>query len=119
MDIDKFLRICILVMNHSNEKILNTSNLQYSFQILYLDDIELCQNAIQNGTKYLIEYKYKSKSSIQNYLQYENIIRNFLNNFAIQTNTNKIKLSSNSIAYFCGLIDTINNCVQNFLDLED
>lgn len=112
LDLVKFMKICGIIMAYSNTKTLSSRTFQSAIQILYIDNFELTQRSIFNAHKYYFEQD--NNQDILSFNHYNNLIRNFIDLDGINIFGYKPRLDSNSIKYFCGLADTINNRVQQF-----
>lgn len=114
LDISKLLKTCIILLEYSKEKTLSARTIQTAFRIVYIDDNENLKNGIRTGTKYVTEFTSNENTKINTFNHYKDILRNFLQNDARELTTQEYRLGSNSIPYFCGIADTLNNRVQQF-----
>ena len=114
LDIDKLLKTCIVLLEYSREKTLSARTIQSAFRIVYVNDNENLKKGIMTGTKYVTEYVSNENTKINTFNHYKNVLRNFLQNDARELTTNEYRLGSNSIPYFCGIADTLNNQIQQF-----
>jgi len=113
LDINKFMKICQIIMTHSRTKTLDARLFQSAIQILCMDDFEQTQRSIFSGSKYYHEHK-ENKINISSYDHYNNLIKNFIDVNAMDIFGYKPRLEPDSIAYFCGLADVLNDRVQQF-----
>jgi len=113
LDINKFMKICQIIMTHSRTKTLDARLFQSATQILCMDDLEQTKRAIFSGTKYYYEQK-DNKLNILTYNHYNNLIRNFIDENALDIFGYKPRLDPDSIVYFCGVADALNDRVQKF-----
>lgn len=111
MDYVKILYGCIHLMEYSNEKTLTAGTICCVLKILYPDYPNL-QTLITNGNKYL--WQYSTNSKLTNYNIYRNIIDNFMANEAKDIANKVFRINKGSVAFLCGVGDTLTNQVQQF-----
>ena len=74
-------------------------------------------NGIINGTKYCTKFT-SSDSNVKfnSFAFVNNHVKNFMNTEALEMYNDKLRTSPNAVAYLCGLYDTFNNNVQQFVN---
>ncbi len=112
MDYNKLLTTCLYLMDYSGAKTLSYETIKCALKILHHDDPNL-QTLIKNGDKYL--WAYANNEKINNYYVYQNIINNFMTNEAKNISYKVYKINKGSIAFLCGIGDTLTNQIQSFI----
>jgi hypothetical protein len=112
LDINKLLETCIILAEYGREKTISSRTIQAAFRILYMNDNEKMKTGIAIATKYIM--KSLDNIKINTFNHYNEILRNFLKNDAVELTPVNYRLGGNSVVYVCGIADYLNNRVQQF-----
>ncbi len=116
MDLNKLMKISIVLMEHHRGKTLDARTVQNAIRIIYMDDPRL-NSMITNGTKYVTVAASSSKKKITNWGVYKSAVSEFMKTEAPNITTTEYIIGENAITYLTAVADTINNQVQNNFNL--
>lgn len=104
-DINKLLKASIILIHSNEEKTLSAKAIQTVLRILHMDNPQL-KDAISKATQNVTKFT-SDGTKTDNHTETNHIVRQFLETEATQMVNYKIKLSSNTVPYICGLVEIL------------
>lgn len=102
-DLNKLLKASVILIHSNEEKTLSIKAIQTVLKILHMDN-PLLKNAISKATQNVTKFS-SDGTKTDNHNEINNLVRKFLEKDALEIINYKIKLSSHTIPYICGIVD--------------